>query len=935
MQLVRVEIERYGLLENWKLGTLVPGFNLIVGGNEAGKTTLLSFIRNVLFGFPSKTSKQAKINDYRLNPEDRLGGRIFLKSRDYPEGLTIERLSGKGGGPLGLYLPDGGRLAEEVLSRLLGNIDRTLYLNVFAFGLRELANLETLNSEELQARIYSAGTGTGAVTVPDALKRLDGEQEDIFKPSGRKPQINALLAQIHGLETELSELGSYADRYAELVRERADLEGELESLVACDRKNAALLEEKLKLFRGRAIWQEYCLAEARLNELETLPEDFPERAEDRLDELNDSIRKAGEELEELKRRLGKEKAEFVRKEELEKIYSFRGKITPIERGLGQYDKALEDLPQRKAELNSTQKSLSKQVEEINPRWTEENLLGFDNSIATRDRSRTMRKSIDDSRRKLIEAEQSVHHAEEEFDRSGQACIQAESEFKRRLVGRLSLTGYIAWPVAAVSLVLGVWLIIAGDILVGGALAALVLGMVFIWFQRQEGRKALGKLHIERADRQNQLDSEKKKKQEASLALKSKQEEFSLFLRDLGLEETLSPDALGDVFGQVGLAREEHEKAGQLKERIGEIEGFIEGYHRQVCELFKELGSPEPERKETTGAVGKLLQDLERARKYNTDQEKHEQNLELFDEQIGRQKNKLEGLIKNKERLIAVSAREGDKTAETFEDRFLRHAKVAADRDVFLNRKQEARSQLAVHAGSPDNLEEYMDELKKVSFDRLEEEIDSLQEERNKAEQEKERINQQLGENNKELTQVSTETRAGKLRLEREVAVERLTELAERWAVLTLAAQAVRRATERYERERQPEVLRHGQRYFEKMTSGRYDRIFNPPGQQRIEVRSARGRRLPPGKLSRGTAEQLYLALRLGLIEERKTHSEPVPIMMDDILVNFDPPRAAAACQAIARIAKSHQVIYLTCHPHIVELFQKQLPKANMLSLDIL
>ena len=141
MQLVGVEIERYGLLENWKLGTLAPGLNLIVGGNEAGKTTLLSFIRNILFGFP--TGRQSFKNDYRLNPEDRLGGRLLLKSRDYPEGLTIERHTGKGLGPLGLYLPDGGRLAEEVLGRLLGNLDRTLYLNVFAFGLRELANLET------------------------------------------------------------------------------------------------------------------------------------------------------------------------------------------------------------------------------------------------------------------------------------------------------------------------------------------------------------------------------------------------------------------------------------------------------------------------------------------------------------------------------------------------------------------------------------------------------------------------------------------------------------------------------------------------------------------------------------------------------------------------------------------------------------------------
>ena len=40
-------------------------------------------------------------------------------------------------------------------------------------------------------------------------------------------------------------------------------------------------------------------------------------------------------------------------------------------------------------------------------------------------------------------------------------------------------------------------------------------------------------------------------------------------------------------------------------------------------------------------------------------------------------------------------------------------------------------------------------------------------------------------------------------------------------------------------------------------------------------------------MSRGTREQLYLAMRFGLIEEYEARSEPLPIIMDDVFVNFD------------------------------------------------
>jgi uncharacterized protein YhaN len=72
-------------------------------------------------------------------------------------------------------------------------------------------------------------------------------------------------------------------------------------------------------------------------------------------------------------------------------------------------------------------------------------------------------------------------------------------------------------------------------------------------------------------------------------------------------------------------------------------------------------------------------------------------------------------------------------------------------------------------------------------------------------------------------------------------------------------------------------------------------------------------------MSDGTADQLYLALRLAGIEHYLDGNEPMPFIVDDILIKFDNSRAAAALQALAEISAKTQVIFFTHHRHLVEL----------------
>ena len=67
-------------------------------------------------------------------------------------------------------------------------------------------------------------------------------------------------------------------------------------------------------------------------------------------------------------------------------------------------------------------------------------------------------------------------------------------------------------------------------------------------------------------------------------------------------------------------------------------------------------------------------------------------------------------------------------------------------------------------------------------------------------------------------------------------------------------------------------------------------------------------------LSAGTADQLYLALRLALCELTLPAADPCPLILDDVLTAFDDERAAAALTLLRELAEERQILLFTCHP---------------------
>jgi len=80
-----------------------------------------------------------------------------------------------------------------------------------------------------------------------------------------------------------------------------------------------------------------------------------------------------------------------------------------------------------------------------------------------------------------------------------------------------------------------------------------------------------------------------------------------------------------------------------------------------------------------------------------------------------------------------------------------------------------------------------------------------------------------------------------------------------------------------------------------------------------------GSTLSVDAMSEGARDQLYLALRLGTLDHWFEEHEPIPFIVDDVLLTFDDARATAALKVLAAMSERNQVLFFTHHEHLVEL----------------
>jgi uncharacterized protein YhaN len=239
--------------------------------------------------------------------------------------------------------------------------------------------------------------------------------------------------------------------------------------------------------------------------------------------------------------------------------------------------------------------------------------------------------------------------------------------------------------------------------------------------------------------------------------------------------------------------------------------------------------------------------------------------------------------------------------------------------------------LARSLGEGEGRSAYETELLAARREALVSEQDALAREISGLDQRRLSAVEQKGRREHEAQQLGGD-RAARLGAELEVIKTELEEQIDRYVLVHLAERVLDRVTDRYARENQPAILQYTSELLARITAGRHLRVVVQPETRSLAVVDHSGQLRLPADLSSGTREQLFLALRLAYILDYCDRSEPLPVILDDVLVNFDDARAAACLAALRDAARATQVILLTCHRRLPDLARSVAPDAHIIEL---
>ncbi len=146
-------------------------------------------------------------------------------------------------------------------------------------------------------------------------------------------------------------------------------------------------------------------------------------------------------------------------------------------------------------------------------------------------------------------------------------------------------------------------------------------------------------------------------------------------------------------------------------------------------------------------------------------------------------------------------------------------------------------------------------------------------------------------------------------------------LAERYLRARVASFVLRDEMERFRQAHRDPILERASGFFGALTSGAFaavETMLDSDDQPVLIARRASGERLTVEAMSTGTRDQLYLALRLATLAKRLESAEPLPFIVDDILVQFDDARTFATLGVLAEFSRATQVILFTHHGRVAE-----------------
>jgi len=1024
MNFTDIKIQRYGVWRDLHLPVHSRGLSVIHGPNEAGKSTIMRFVRGIFHGFPEHSRAHGSL-------AQRAGWGGTLELRDGDETLEVWRRIDEQGKRQFHCHTEQHSLSEAEFAHRLGRVDANLFRSVYTLGLKELRELSALQTDQVSEYIYGTSLGLVGQRLMNAEAGTRQRSRELLNTEKRTGRLFDLSGEYNSLGDALARSERVMKQYRETLEDcdrwehsRDDIEVRMDNLER-ERRNLRYMH------RVWTPWKRQQELQRELREYDDLL-DFPgdglrqlELMERKLELLRQKRTAQRNELRQLQQRLRNNRKHYELRDHasgIRALIDLRGLVETAERHLAAVSA---DATMLKAELDE-------KLEALGQGWTVQKLESVDTSpqahlqlataaknyqsaLSRRARHRKRYQKLSDTnhnrqtelqdelkRRNVTSLEEALEQAQQrlnDLEQLAQLRIQ-ESEYAQRIRSATTMLqkyregAELPWWASTMLTffaIAGGFLIIAG--LFKGVRTSWLIGLIYLltgiaggalsWALRQHFET--DDYHVHTKLEQEIRDCERK--------LSTVRDDISRItgvpynvnhgqkksLKDRKASETaLIQEATQKLFELEELARTEN-RILKTRKKLSVQRGKLTTYQREVsmarqawCDLLKKLGLKETVRTSEAFQNWQLAvtadQTLVKWVASRDDVQRQNELLAMFREQTEQIASRME-LEQPQGRSLSQMLAHWQQALDRYEQirdtyqqqrlqfRDLKKQYELTRRDVEFAEHEMAELLERGNAKSPEQFRRNAGKLQRgrelralltdindqlTSLSREEPELAIVEEDLSvfNSQQAQERIDliglelddlerdrteclEELGRARQRLSALESETAAADLQTRQQRLLDEARLAASEWLAVDAAGRTFSRMTATFEERFQPETLARASHYLTRLTCGRYEQVRTPFGSRELIVHERAGSTRAVSELSDGTREQLFLAIRLALVDMLAEEQLELPMVLDDICVNFDQQRTEAAASTIMEFAERRQVLFFTCHQHLAQMFQER------------
>ncbi|MED2784540.1 AAA family ATPase [Bacillus thuringiensis] len=964
MRIEKLHIYGYGKLENVEMDLSL--LTVLYGENEAGKSTIRSFMKSILFGFPTRGQRR-----YEPKEGGKYGGALTVQTEQYGR-LKIERLPKTAAGEVTVYFEDGKTGGEEILNDILSGVNESLFESVFSFDMHGLQNIHQLGEADIGNYLFSA-SAVGSDALLQLDKKLEKEMDQRFKPSGRKPEINVSLQEMKKLEEKMKEWQGKIGTYEKQVQQLKECEEKLAS-VRGEKESAEKRKQDYEILAAL----EPLVIEKRAHEkvLENEKGQFPVNGTARYEAIKAKMEPLRLQVDSLHKKIETVQSEIDSIQIDEEFLQKESYVEELRMQHLSYENARQEMRDMTGSIANIKEEIAELEQQIGATFEKETVLSFDMSLATKELiTQTVQKAreletkkaqlddrfkvaqeqleeqeenirqiqkqmlVDEERNTLVEKEKSFQDAafigmgaermKRKYEEKAGAAMQKKKQWQRVCLLLLLINTLVLFtslfidnrPLLFISVIVFV---------------GIVLALVLYKDPSSGLQEELLTLQQSAGGRQS----------EEALSVRYQLEKDEE-IRKLFERESYKLQQMERAYDKVVSSYEEWERetfqAGEQVDAYKTRYMFPEFYTythilpaferiEKMQQLYRELDKQGTRKSSLYEMISHFEQKLEtvigsaeysklyEAQSLMQNEKEKRQTCKQLKEKLAEWQEEYEFMQEQLKQLLVERNALWNIAEATDEEMFLEEGKLA-------EKREDAEKQVVRLLPQIDLLEQRLTSLSLAKHyeadgyeEKLKREMTVVQ---NCLAQEKE-LTERIAKHRMEIANLEEGSTYGDLMHEWEMKKAQVREQVKKWAAYAAAKTVLTKTKQYYHEVHLPRILQKSEEYFVYLTGGRYSKIFSPSESEPFIVERNDGMRFYSHELSQATAEQLYLSLRFALA---KTFEHDYPFIIDDSFVHFDAVRTNRTIELIKEIAKDRQVIFFTCHAHLLAYFtEKQIIK---------